>query len=58
MYARSVRLGNVRYIKYRGDVDSKSFQDVVKADPYPGYGYQGSHSILKLKIEEIRGEIL
>ena len=36
IYKRSVEERCLRYITYLGDGDSKSFQDIVNANPYPG----------------------
>jgi len=36
IFNRSIANNNLRYSTYRGDGDSKSHQDIVKADPYPG----------------------
>ena len=36
IYDRSVTKNNLRYLKYRGDGDSKAYADVVEADPYKG----------------------
>ena len=36
IYKRSVEERCLRYTTYLGDGDSKSFQDVVNANPYPG----------------------
>ena len=36
IFKRSVDINKLRYLKYRGDGDSKAYQDVVAADPYPG----------------------
>ena len=38
MYERSVTVNKLRYIKYRGDGDSKSYSDIAKLKPYgPDY---------------------
>ena len=37
IFKRSVRTNKLRYTKYRGDGDSKSYKDIVEADPYPGF---------------------
>ena len=34
---RSIATNNMRYTSYLGDGNSKSFSDIMKADPYPGY---------------------
>ena len=39
IYERSVEERYLRYTTYLGDGDSKSFQYLVKADPYPGKTY-------------------
>ena len=36
IYKRSVEKRCLRYTKYLGDGYSKSFQDIVNANPYPG----------------------
>ena len=36
IYKRSVVERSLRYTTYLGDGDSKSFQDIINADPYPG----------------------
>ena len=35
-YRESVELNKLRYVKFIGDGDSKSYSEVVKADPYDG----------------------
>ena len=37
IFKRSVETKKLRYTSYLGDGDSKSFNDVVAADVYPGY---------------------
>ena len=37
IYNRSVLTRKLRYTTYLGDGDSKSFQDMVKLNPYPGH---------------------
>ena len=36
IYNRSITNSSMRYLKYRGDGDSKAYTDVVEADPYKG----------------------
>ena len=36
IYHRSISKHGLRYTTYLGDGDTKSFQDVVKSNPYPG----------------------
>ena len=37
IFHRSERLHNLRYTFYIGDGDTKSFDEISKSDPYPGY---------------------
>ena len=37
MFHRSERLHNLRYTFHIGDGDTKSFDEISKSDPYPGY---------------------
>jgi len=36
IYERSITKNHIRYLKYRGDGDSKAYADVVESDPYNG----------------------
>ena len=36
MFKWSVRIYNLRYTTYIGDGDTKTHQEILQADPYPG----------------------
>ena len=36
IFERSVEEKKLRYTTYLGDGDSKSFQNIINSDPYPG----------------------
>ena len=45
IFNRSKSQCNLRYTKYRGDGDSKSYKDIVDADQYPDYKIEKSECI-------------
>ena len=55
MYSRSVRLNKLRYTTYRGDGDSKSFQEVQSSNPYPGYPIVKSECVGHVQKESAHG---
>ena len=45
IYNRSIEKNNMRYLKYRGDGDSKAYKEVTEADPYQGIVVQKSECV-------------
>ena len=42
---RSIKNNGLRYLKYRGDGDSKAYSDVVDTDPYNGMVIENSECV-------------
>lgn len=45
IYERSIEHKGLRYLKYRGDGDSKSFALISEADPYKGFSIEKSECV-------------